>query len=99
MDVKLLNENLLKNKSSSYNSKKVKGKCELCGNPGVDIHHMLPQKWANESIIETNDRVIHKNHKSNLMNICKECHVKVTNDETVYERKKTNNGYEIFKKS
>jgi len=98
LDVKLLNENLLKNKSSSYNSKKVKGKCELCGNPGVDIHHMLPQKWANESIIETNDRVIHKNHKSNLMNICKECHVKVTNEETVYERKKTNNGYEIFKK-
>jgi len=97
LDVKLLNENLLIKKSASYNSKKLKGNCELCNKDGVDIHHMMPQKIANKNgMIETDNYVFNKNHRANLMNICKECHLIVTKEDTIYVRKKTEKGYELF---
>ena len=93
-NIKLKTDNILAHKTSHYNSKLLKGKCELCNADGVDIHHMYPQKMANkEGNIETNDLVFNKNHKANLMNICKKCHEKVTKEDTVYMRKKTMKGY------
>ena len=83
--------NILQLKQSSYNSKKIKGNCELCGKKGVDIHHMNPQENANnEGFIGH----FHKNHPANLMNICKKCHLKVTKNNTIHKRVKTTNGYE-----
>ena len=63
--------------------------------PG-EFHH--PHKHPNSIVsgtfyIETNDLVFNKNHKANLMNICKKCHEKVTKEDTVYVRKKTMKGY------
>ena len=94
LNIKLKSDNILSNKTSNYNSSFVKGKCELCGNDGVDVHHKYPQKMANgEGNIETNDFVFNKNHKANLMNLCKECHKKVTKDGTIYVKKKSMSGY------
>ena len=41
----------------------------------------------------------HKNHKANLMALCKECHVQTHKNETEYVRKKTSSGYKVFEKS
>ena len=55
---------------------------------------MYPQKIANvDGNIETGNLVFNKNHKANLMNLCKECHEKVTKEDTIFVRKKTMSGY------
>jgi len=61
----------LSSTTSSYNSKKVKGKCEKCGDIGVDIHHLSEQHLADD-----NGFIDHfpKNHPANLMTLCKKCH-------------------------
>ena len=50
-------------------------KCELCGKPAEETHHIEYQKDADET-----DHIghIHKNHASNLVPLCKECHKKET---------------------
>ena len=84
------NETLtLSRKKVKYNSKKLKDICELCGEKGVDIHHMIPQNKANSKGFIGS---VHKNHKANLMNICKECHENVTKNNIVHKRVKTTNG-------
>jgi hypothetical protein len=51
---------------------------------------MNPQKLANkEGFIGT----FHKNHKANLMAVCKKCHDKFTRNDTVHRRVKTTQGY------
>ena len=35
---------------------------------------------------------IHKNHKANLMNICKSCHEHVTKNNIIHKRVKTTKG-------
>lgn len=64
-------QGLLSSTTSSYNSKKVKGKCEKCGDIGVDIHHLSEQHLADD-----NGFIDHfpKNHPANLMTLCKKCH-------------------------
>ena len=85
-------ENILQLQQTRYNSKKLKGKCELCGDDGVDIHHLLPQHLANnEGFIGH----IHKNHKSNLANICKKCHEEETKKDTKRRRTKTSKGMRL----
>ena len=90
------NNSLLKSTLSSYNSDKLKHTCELCGKPAEDIHHMLEQHKADD-----NDYIghFHKNHKANLMALCKSCHEKTHKNETEYVRKKTSRGYKVFEKS
>jgi DNA mismatch repair protein MutS len=53
-----------------YNAKKHKTQCERCSrSDGLDTHHIVPQK-------EFNQHEKHKmNHVSNLMTLCKPCHV------------------------
>lgn len=80
---------ILDNKKSKYNSKKLKNDCELCGRSGDDIHHMIPQNKADENGFIGS---VHKNHKANLMNICKGCHEKVTKNNIIHKRVKTSNG-------
>ena len=58
--------------TSNYNAKKIKGICENCGqNMSVDTHHLAKQSSADENGFIGN---LHKNHKSNLMMVCKTCH-------------------------
>ena len=94
LNINLRKNNILKKKKSKYNKNLVKGVCEMCSAEGVEVHHQYPQKLANEkNIIETEDLVFNKNHNANLMNICKECHNKITKNETVHIKKKTMDGY------
>ena len=80
---------MLDNKSSRYNKKKIKDFCEFCGGKGQEIHHLIPQKDADErGIIEH----FNKNQKFNLANVCKKCHKNFTKNNIKHERKKTTNG-------
>jgi len=81
------------NKSSPYNSEKLKGLCEMCNKKADDIHHLQFQSQADGSGFIGS---IHKNHKSNLMSICKECHNSL--HDTPLVRRKTLKGY-ILKKT
>ena len=87
------NNNILAFNQSRYNSKKIKGMCELCGENAIDIHHRLPQKEANNNgFIDT----FHKNHPANLESLCKVCHLKETKKDSRRVKKKTMHGYQIL---
>uniref|UniRef100_A0A6C0IQV5 DNA mismatch repair proteins mutS family domain-containing protein n=1 Tax=viral metagenome TaxID=1070528 RepID=A0A6C0IQV5_9ZZZZ len=80
-------------KKSTYNSKKIKGRCEFCNEEGVEVHHLNPQEKAGENgYINTH----HKNHKANLANVCKECHHNITSNKIIHERIKTSKGYRLI---
>lgn len=85
------NNNLLTNNISRYNSKKILSTCEICNiNPGTEIHHLIPQRNANE------DNYIdhfHKNHVANLTSICENCHNKIHKDNYELKKIKTTKGY------
>lgn len=89
------NRGELSNTTTKYNSKKIRGKCEMCKEKlGDEIHHMQQQKDSDErGFIGT----FHKNHNANLMSICTACHDKIHSKEqhenTMIIRKKTTNGY------
>lgn len=85
-------KSILDQRTSKYSPNKIKGNCELCDSKGVDIHHMQPQKDAN------NDGFIndfHKNHRANLMNVCKKCHAILTKNNIKMKRTKTTRGYSL----
>ena len=85
--------NILAQRTSKYNSEHVKGKCEMCNNkPGVDTHHLQYQKYANSQKYIGG---FHKNHKANLMNLCKDCHKSIHDKDIQYKRVKTTEGYEL----
>jgi DNA mismatch repair protein MutS len=84
---------------SVYNSKKIKGICEVCGTHiGEEVHHLMPQKYADENGFIGS---FHKNHPANLMNICQSCHDTIHSKKTISEagipvvRKKTTDGYTL----
>ena len=81
---------ILSKKPSNYNSRRIKGlPCELCGEQSKDIHHLNPQKYADENgFIGTH----HKNHLGNIIPICKKCHKKVTDNEIIHKKIKTSDG-------
>ena len=84
------NKSMLEAKSSPYNSLKLKDKCELCGEKAIDIHHMIEQHKSDDKNFIGH---FHKNHKANLMSICKKCHDETHSNDIQYTRKKTTNGY------
>jgi DNA mismatch repair protein MutS len=68
----------LEDDSSAYNSLKIRGVCERCHQEmGEEIHHIVPQKKANRRgmIVGEKGEVFHKNHKANLMTVCRACHL------------------------
>lgn len=70
--------NIVNTNKSKYNSKIFMDKCSICGQNTEEIHHIIEQKNANNTgIIETEQ--IHKNRKSNLMNVCNICHDNIHN--------------------
>lgn len=80
---------------SKYNSLKLKDMCEVCNKKmGSEIHHLQFQQNAVNNYVYGS----HKNHKSNLINICESCHdeLHIKNKEMV--KKKTTNGYKLCNK-
>lgn len=87
------NSNILSMKSSRYNSKKIKGLCEICKiNKGEEVHHLQFQNRAVNNYI---DNEFHKNHIANLINICGSCHDKIHKEDLQHKVVKTSEGYEI----
>ena len=96
-------KNILDMDTSKYNSKKVKGLCEMCKvNIGTEIHHLEYQKNANKN--DYLEEGFHKNHVANLVNICENCHNNIHKNDTkkptvkkkIVKKTKTENGYEII---
>jgi DNA mismatch repair protein MutS len=89
-------QSLLEFKTSKYNAKKIIAFCEICQrNIGSEIHHLEPQKDANDKgFIETdNNNIFHKNKKHNLITLCERCHLDVHQTNKKYTRKSSiNNG-------
>lgn len=99
------NKNTTSFKTSRYNSKKIKGICELCHDKiGEEVHHLQHQKYAGDNQYINN---FHKNHPANLMTLCENCHNlfhsqsnlinSQQNSNNQYRRVKTSEGYEIIK--
>jgi len=80
---------ILENPSSRYNNEKIKSLCEFCNGKGEEIHHLIPQKDADDRGVINH---FHKNQKFNLANTCKKCHKVFTKFNIKHERKKTTNG-------
>jgi len=70
-------EGSLTHEKTKYNSKKIKGECEQCGKPSVEIHHIQEQHTADKNGFIDG---FHKNHPANLMALCEECHHEVHNN-------------------
>jgi DNA mismatch repair protein MutS len=85
----------LSHKPTKYNAKKIRGNCEMCkGKMGEEIHHLSPQKSADD------DGYIgsfHKNHSGNLVSVCEECHDKIHREKSPeLVKKKTTQGYKLI---
>jgi DNA mismatch repair protein MutS len=66
---------VLSYKQSQYNSNKLRGMCEKCGQcMGEEIHHMIPQECADEKGY-LHGGSVHKNHAANLTSLCEKCHL------------------------
>jgi len=65
----------LSHSTSVYNSKKIRGKCEMCNEEmGTEVHHLSPQKDADKNGFIGS---FHKNHPANLSSVCEKCHLKL----------------------
>ena len=68
------NKGILSSPTSFYNTKKIKGLCEICHSEmGEDVHHLQQQNEADDKGFIQH---FHKNHPANLINICEKCHKK-----------------------
>ena len=82
--------------TTSYNSSKIRGKCEIC-QKGIasETHHLTPQHMADKN------GIIHhynKNHPGNLVSICETCHLEMHKYNTIMVKQKSTNGYVLSEK-
>ena len=88
--------NILSLKTSHYNSKKIMGMCEQCGeNIGTEVHHLQHQRDANnEGVINKQHTSFHKNKLANLITLCDKCHDIIHKlDVNGSKKTKTSSGY------
>ena len=64
-------ELLTKKKTSIYNKKLFVTNCSICKEKVDDVHHISPQQIADKN---GNIGHFHKDHKYNLIPLCKKCH-------------------------
>jgi DNA mismatch repair protein MutS len=88
--------------TSQYNTKKIRGLCEMCNvELGQEVHHLEPQCLANtDGMIAVPDHhgVFHKNHPANLLSVCEACHLaahKKMEEGIKVSKKKTTKGYRM----
>lgn len=78
------NKGELSQKTTVYNSIKIRGICELCKEEiAEETHHILHQKDADENGYIGS---VHKNHLANLLALCQKCHHKIHLDEKETEK-------------
>ena len=82
---------------TSYNAKKIRGKCEICHKEiASETHHLSPQKDADEKGFIGG---FHKNHPGNLAGVCEACHLLAHKEDARFVKKKTTAGYILEKRS
>ena len=81
-------------KLSQYNKEIVMDECKICfAKNNLETHHIKDQQFADSNNMIDHH---HKNVKHNLVPLCKECHLKVTNHEIIVKGwKKTFEGREL----
>ena len=89
-------KSLLDSDGSRYNAGKIKHKCEMCGEPADEVHHLQEQHKADtQGFIGT----FNKNHVANLSAICEKCHDKlhlsVNVNKKPVKKVKTTKGYKL----
>ena len=67
-------EMLTKQETSKYNKEVFLTSCAICQAPVDDTHHIEAQQLADDN---GNIKHFHKDHKKNLIPLCKSCHQKV----------------------
>jgi len=68
-----MNKYVIEPKVSSYNNKVFFDTCSICNSKTEEMHHIKEQSLADENNIIKEEN-IHKNVKSNLINVCAKCH-------------------------
>lgn len=80
------NKGELSQKTTVYNSVKIRGMCELCKEEiAEETHHILHQKDADKNGYIGS---VHKNHFANLLAVCQKCHHKMHTNEKEEEIEK-----------
>lgn len=80
--------------SSRYNSKVIINKCSICNlNDASEVHHIKEQRDANDNGFIQN---VHKNHISNLLQLCEKCHNNVHKNNVKLEKRKTSKGVQVM---
>ena len=83
---------VLTTKKSQYNNDIFMDECKMClkKSNGLETHHIKDQQYADKNNMIDGH---HKNIKHNLVPLCKDCHLRVTNGEVIVTGwKKTNQG-------
>ena len=81
-----INDKILSDKKSKYNNSVYIDKCAICEGKTEDVHHINFQCESNEDGIIDH---YHKNHKANLVGLCKKHH------DMVHSDKLQINGYKL----
>ena len=88
-----IQEGVISNKQSKYNADIYVDHCLVCSKPAEDVHHIKFQCSA-----DSNNMIGHiqKDVKSNLVPLCKECHIQTHNSNLVINGYiQTSNGIEL----
>jgi len=75
--------NFFESNKSRYNSKIIMDKCDICeSSKKLETHHIEFQKNCDKHgfILKEKKSHIHKNHESNLVVLCEDCHDKIHNN-------------------
>jgi DNA mismatch repair protein MutS len=88
-----ISEMLVNAKTSRYSSAIYMDECMSCHkNKAAETHHIQPQRDADANGI-IND--MHKNHVSNLIPLCKQCHLDMENGKRTVIVRQITGGYEL----
>jgi DNA mismatch repair protein MutS len=100
--------NIISNKKSNYNKKKIVDCCQVCnfkpknGEIPLETHHINEQHTADSNgfVISSNKDKFHKNQIYNLVVLCKDCHHKIdTKELEISGYKQTTKGLVLVKRS
>jgi DNA mismatch repair protein MutS len=89
-----LENNVNETKQSQYNTNVFMDSCKICNNKDdLETHHIKDQQYSDKNkMIEHH----HQNIKHNLVQLCKQCHLKVTHGEMIISGwKETSRGKQL----
>ena len=87
-------DSIVSTKQSQYNPDIFMNHCQVCSKKDdLETHHIKDQQYAdNNNMIDHH----HKNVQHNLVPLCKECHLQVTNNQMIITGwKQTSNGRKL----